>query len=429
MNAFAGAAGLSVKACKAGLIGVFSLGLMAGSTAEAGGLSDPSFETVPDGEAVQIDETVSLGKTLQDKRARADETQAGRILRGVHAKSHGCVKATFTVNRDIETKYRVGLFSKPGATYDAWIRFSNAAVLRTDDLEADERGVRRNGSRGMAVKVMNVGGKVLNTDGGRKAQDFLMINTPRFAFANVRDYLRLNRILERSPKGDVAAPYFFPAVLEELGDPKEGEPTKTTFIRNSLRAAVANDSLLKNLTPADKRGTRSSRGVVKEIRRKLVRNPMMVQYFGAAPFLFGAGRAMKFSAAPCVSVDQKPFDNVTAEFPSRDYLREALGKTMSGKQDVCYDFLIQTRDVSEGQLNIEDATTTWPDELKNYVPAARIAVKVPQTPHKPEAIEICERLAFSPWHALADHRPLGGINRLRDKVYSESAKHRGAQGY
>ena len=410
-------------------MGVVSLGLMAGSTAEAGGLSDPSFETVPDGEAVQIDETVSLGKTLQDKRAKADETQAGRILRGVHAKSHGCVKATFTVNRDIDAKHRVGLFSNPGAAYDAWIRFSNAAVLREDDLEADRDGVRKNGSRGMAVKVMNVDGKVLNTDGGRKTQDFLMINTPQFAFANVRDYLRLNRILERSPKGDVADHYFLPARLLALGLPKEGEAPEITAERKALRAIVAKDPLIRDLSPAEKLGTLASAKIVNEIRGRTVRNPMTVQYFGAAPFQFGAGRAMKFSAAPCISVDQKPFDNVTAEIPSRDYLREALGKTMSGTQDVCYDFLIQTRDVSEGQLNIEDATTTWPDELKNYVPVARIAVKVPQTPHKPEALEICERLAFSPWHALADHRPLGGINRLRDKVYSESARHRGAQGY
>jgi hypothetical protein len=27
------------------------------------------------------------------------------------------------------------------------------------------------------------------------------------------------------------------------------------------------------------------------------------------------------------------------------------------------------------------------------------------------------RLAFNPWHALAEHRPMGGINRLRKAVY------------
>lgn len=102
---------------------------------------------------------------------------------------------------------------------------------------------------------------------------------------------------------------------------------------------------------------------------------------------------------------------------------------MKGTQDVCYDFKIQVRSVDADALNIEDATTTWPDELANYVDVARIIIKVPQSPHTPEALEHCEQLAFSPWHALAVHQPLGGINRLRRKVYAESAKHREASGY
>ena len=70
-----------------------------------------------------------------------------------------------------------------------------------------------------------------------------------------------------------------------------------------------------------------------------------------------------------------------------------------------------------------------PDEIASYVNVARITIKVPQMPHTPEALEHCEKLAFTPWHSLADHQPLGGINRLRRKVYSNSAEHRGADGY
>ena len=32
----------------------------------------------------------------------------------------------------------------------------------------------------------------------------------------------------------------------------------------------------------------------------------------------------------------------------------------------------------------------------------------------------CEAMSFTPWHALKEHRPLGGINRLRKAVYSAS---------
>jgi hypothetical protein len=40
----------------------------------------------------------------------------------------------------------------------------------------------------------------------------------------------------------------------------------------------------------------------------------------------------------------------------------------------------------------------------------------------------CEAMAFSPWNALAEHRPLGGINRLRRAVYLASQARRGAMG-
>ena len=165
------------------------------------GTSRP-FETVPAGEADEIEATAALAVKLQDKRAEHDESQEGRRLRGVHAKSHGCVEAKFVVRDDIEDKYRVGLFALSGKAYKAWIRFSNASVLREDDLKADDQGVRKNGSRGMAIKIMDVEGEMLSQDNGRSNQDFLMINTPEFAFANVQDYLRLNQILMRSEKGN-----------------------------------------------------------------------------------------------------------------------------------------------------------------------------------------------------------------------------------
>ena len=53
----------------------------------------------------------------------------------------------------------------------------------------------KHGSRGMAVKVLDVGDEVLAQDDGACNQDFLMINQPVFAFANAEDYLRLDRVL------------------------------------------------------------------------------------------------------------------------------------------------------------------------------------------------------------------------------------------
>ncbi len=361
------------------------------------------FETVPEAEPGEIDEIAALTEKLQDKRAKTDESQDGKLLRGVHPKSHGCVAAEFVVRGDIEEKYRVGLFAQPGKVRDAWIRFSNASVLREHDLKGG-----KNGSRGMAIKVMGVEGEMLSEDNGQGNQDFLMINTPEFAFANVRDYLRLERILESDPLGADASPFFAPAILLGMGKPE----------------------LFNNLSLDEQRGTLATAKVLPKILKETVRNPMQVQYFGAAPFLFGAGRVMKFSVAPCTATKQERFDpnTITEDDPSKDYLSDALSQTMKGSQNVCYDFKVKVRSVDADRLNMEDATTTWPDDGTGYVNVARITVKVPQSPDTTEALEHCEKLAFTPWHSLAAHQPLGSINRLRRKVYYNSAEHRSAGG-
>lgn len=387
------------------------------------------FENVPVDEIENIDETAAIGVSLQDKRAQNDETQHGILLRGVHPKSHGCLKAEFTINNDIEEKYRVGLFSHPGKVHEAWIRFSNASVLREDDLKANDKGERQNGSRGMAIKVMDVDGKMLSQDDGRNNQDFLMINTPMFAFANVRDYLRLERILARDPLGADPKAYFIPAVLAQLGEPKEGEPAEVTGKRKFLRDIVTKDPLLNSLSNEDLKGTFASAKIAALISSKVVRNPIQVQYFGAAPFLFGSGQAMKFSVAPCVSTEQSPFEKITPDNPSKDYLHEALAQSVNCGEDICFNFMIQTRSINTDNLNIEDATTTWPGEETGYINVATITIKVPQTPQATDELEHCEKLAFNPWHSLVDHQPLGGINRLRRKVYFNSAQHRQARGY
>ncbi|MDD1613504.1 MAG: catalase, partial [Methylococcaceae bacterium] len=124
-----------------------------------------------DQEAEQIAETANLTVKLLDKRYPPPE----QILRGVHPKSHGCVKATFTINPDIAPEFQVGLFAEPGKQFDAFIRFSNAAALVGPDIDNGKHG-----SRGMAIKVLDVGGEVLIDDNGVCNQDFLMINQPVF---------------------------------------------------------------------------------------------------------------------------------------------------------------------------------------------------------------------------------------------------------
>ena len=67
-------------------------------------------------------------------------------------------------------------------------------------------------------------------------------------------------------------------------------------------------------------------------------------------------------------------------------------------------------------MPVEDPTIVW-DEIK--APFIEVAtIRIPKQQFNSEAQQtFCENLSYTPWHALADHRPVGGINRVRKAVY------------
>lgn len=347
----------------------------------------------PDQEVQQIDEITAITVKLLDKRYPLPK----KILRGVHPKSHGCVRATFTINPDIAPEFQVGLFAQPGKQFDAFIRFSNAAaVVAPDTTEIDPRTkkeVEEHGSRGMAIKVLDVGGKVLIDDNGARNQDFLMINQPMFAFANTEDYLRLERVLDRD--NDIADGFFAPLF-----------------------------SLDPSVTDEQKKRIAKSFTIVKDVIQKTdIGNPLGIQYFSAAPFLFGSDRVMKFSAKHCAGVP--PAKSPPKPRPD-NYLRDALTETMNRNEDIHFDFMLQVRrmgdDFGEENELIENASTVWNDD---FVSVAKINIPAPQPDVDSEENKAhCEKLAFTPWHSLVEHQPIGSINRLRKSVYQASAGHR-----
>lgn len=352
----------------------------------------------PEQEAEQIAGTTDLTVKLLDKRYPPPK----QILRGVHPKSHGCVKATFTINPDIDPELQVGLFAGPGKQFDAFIRFSNAAALVGPDI--DKEG--KHGSRGMAVKVLDVGGEVLIEDNGACNQDFLMINLPVFAFANTEDYLRLDRVLDRD--NDVPAGFFAPLQLQN--------PAITEEQRRSILAYIEAEDISAEAIQR----IADSAGIVGQIQSTPVANPLGIQYFSAAPFLFGSDRVMKFSAKPCAEVPPTEVPDP----PSDNYLRDVLTETISRNEALHFDFMVQVR--SEGDdLGIENASSLWDEARYPFISVAKITIPAPQLEVDSEENKAhCEKLAFTPWHSLPEHQPIGSINRLRQSVYQVSAEHR-----
>jgi hypothetical protein len=361
------------------------------------------LESPPPGEDAQIDTTTGLMEQLLTRRY----TGKPRFLRGVHPKDHGCVEATFTVSASLPPQFQVGIFRKPGETFRAAIRFSNAAPLVLPDclpvigkdgkpvVGPDGKPVRTHGSRGMAVKLYDVAGSRLVPGDHERTQDFLMINQPFFAFANVEDYMALNEaILKDNEKPDG----FFARLFAPFDNAVRGRAARTREIFGAIQSGSAVAPYqAPPLSPFDN------------------------SYFGAAPFGFGEGRAMRFSAKPVNPMT----GDVGAAVQDADYLRAALRQRMNqaGGKDICFDFQIQVRDSAHLKIDedIEDACRAWPDEA---VTVARIAIP-PQDVDSPERREFCETLFYTPWHGLDEHRPLGGINRLRQDVYQKSADMRG----
>ena len=160
--------------------------------------------------------------------------------------------------------------------------------------------------------------------------------------------------------------------------------------------------------------------IIDGIQATPVANPLGIQYFSAAPFLFGADRVMKFSARPCAEVQPTTMPDP----PPDHYLREVLRQAMQQTGTVEFDFMVQVRGGGD-DLGIENASTAWDETTHPFVKVARITIVAPQQDiDSAEHQARCERLVFTPWHSLAAHQPIGSINRLRKAVYEASAQHR-----
>ena len=352
----------------------------------------PELEIVPPEEAARIDRVVQSVLARMKQRDAKSEF----VLRGVHPKDHGCVTATFCVMGNLPEELRVGVFAKPGREYPAWVRFSNAAVL----LGPDTSPVAGHGSRGMAIKLMKVEGTRVVEKDEPLTQDFLMVNQPMFAFANIEDYEAFNEFSLKNP--DFRA--FIKQQLEK--DPGMTDPA-TKRIRRSAEIA----------------GRIASPSVEKGAFAPPPASPVDARYFGAAPSLFGPDTVMRFSARPIAPSDAVP------DVADPIYLRTALLKRLNGAgaKPIVFEFQVQVRTKADllGSVakDIEDASFDWDETKYPFVTVARLTIP-PQNFDTAERKKQCENLFFTPWHTLVEHRPIGGINRLKLKVYEASSAFR-----
>ncbi len=331
----------------------------------------------PMGEVMAPDEDVLTAQIVNSgigilRNARLKNGD-GVYRRDAHAKNHGCALADFSVTERLEEPFRQGVFA--GRKYQAWVRFSSGNEGANSDWKPD--------ARGMAIKVLGVPGtKLLEGEQDAQTQDFLMIDNPVFFIRNVEEYARLTKFQgEGSQFG-----YFF-----------EGKnPFKWRLREFRLGLGILNvDMPLPKALPA-------------------------TEFHSMSAYKLGPRNNVKFMTKP---VACKAGGDVASRWVS--WSRNGLGDDLrdSLKADAaCFDLMMQMQ-VPGKNMPVEDTTVRWSRNDSPFVTVARVELKKQDI--KPQMDNgFCENLSFTPWHALPEHRPVGGLNRVRKAVYQNISRYR-----
>ncbi|KAF9347486.1 hypothetical protein BGX26_001026 [Mortierella sp. AD094] len=321
------------------------------------------------GERLQPNEaenTTKIANAIESGINRQYLGQPGSAKRDVHARATGIVKGHFKVHENIPAHFAKGIFI-PGKSYEAIIRLSNASGdSHQGDSHAD--------GRGFAIKLLDVPGpKILESDNQATTQDFVFINHPFFFANNSHSYLEV-------------------------------------VSKNS------SDSFLQKLTIPFSLGLKGTL-IAQKLTSGKIANPLQIQYYSAVPYQLGLGegrQAVKYSIKP-VSTHHDPLPHDQTP----DFLHQAVKSTLA-QGDVQFKFMIQPR---VNHMDVEDSMKEWSEEESPFQEVATITIQK-QDADAEELQALGERLSFNPWHSLAEHKPLGSINRTRKVVYERISRAR-----
>lgn len=340
------------------------------------------FERMAPGEANAIARMVRHAtSTVVENYCTAKQKDGSAFaMRDQHAKPHGCLQASFLVRDDVPPEFAFGVF-QPNARYEAIVRFSNAHGTRQSDRTPD--------GRGMAVKLLRVRGQnILSPErdpGATVEQDFLLTNFPVFFSPGVTDYTEFLEI--------VALPHD-----TWKGKLKQGVKVVLFFLPRPRQLWI----FLRNAFQYPK-------------------SPMHVAYHSMTPYLVGDDQVVRYRASPV---------QVPGSAPKRlwrlcddNFLRRALATELSpgrasAPDKAVFDFSLQIRNDATPD-DVEDASRYWRRRKDRLIKVAQIEIPL-QDFDTPRQWYSGENLSFSPWHCLREHRPLGGLNRMRLAVYRAS---------
>ena len=337
----------------------------------------------PDVEVRAEDEAETI-QGLNEQIRLIQETTAkdyGTAVRGVHAKGHAIVKGKLDVIAGVAPELAQGLFSAPGS-YDALLRFSTLPGDILDDSVSVPRG--------LAVKLFDVPGDRLPGSDADTTQDFILVNGPAFA----------------SP-----TPKAFLANLKMLA--------KTTDVGEGLKKGLS--ATMQTLDAAlETVGIQSP--TIQTLGGAPNTHPLGETYYTQVPLRHG-GYIAKLSVAP-VSTNLTELAGSKVDTSGRpDALREDIGQVLI-EQDSVWELRVQLCTDLE-KMPVEDTSIVWDEKESPYVAVARLTVPAQLGWERGLSEHQEQAIAYSPWHGLAAHQPIGGVNRARKPTYDRSVQFRG----
>ena len=302
-------------------------------------------------------------------------------IRDAHAKSHGILGGELTVYPDLPDELRQGLFATP-ATYPVIARLSTTAgAIRSDQI----RGVN-----GLGIKVLGVHGERALPDDTATTQDFVLVTHEAFPFADVHAYyvqgMRFAWLLARLPD---------PA-LKVITDGLAASERVLSLVGLSLPMTLA------VFTPPNTQ-------ILGDV------------FYSSAPLRYGDYVA-KLCVAPLSNSVTALEDQPVPRAAGSDAYRDEVVKFFK-HNSAEYELRVQLC-TDLATMPIEDASVKWPQSASPYVGVAKITYPVQDAYSPARQVFGDDVLSFNSWRALAAHRPMGSINRLKLKVYDASSNFR-----
>jgi hypothetical protein len=149
-------------------------------------------------------------------------------------------------------------------------------------------------------------------------------------------------------------------------------------------------------------------------------SPLHASYHSMTPYLLGDDRVVRYRVSPAQiphSEPRRPWRLCDDNF-LRHALTAELRPDLPKSDRTVLDFFLQIRHRVTPD-DVEDASRAWRRRKDRLIKVAQIEIP-PQDFDTPQQWHSGENLSFSPWHCLREHRPLGGLNRMRLAVYRAS---------